>query len=100
MRPRAFVGLRSWAGHGPECARRLGGWAWGPCARSPSPVPQVDRPAHDTTSLPPCSPLPLLLLLWRVQIKSRKLHELTATAVPPKYQAGLARLKIKSAGKQ
>jgi hypothetical protein len=35
-----------------------------------------------------------------LQIKSRKLHELSASAVPSKYQAELARLKIKSAGKQ
>lgn len=31
------------------------------------------------------------------QIKARKLHELTASGVPEKYQAELARLKIKSA---
>lgn len=37
--------------------------------------------------------LPLLLL----QIKARKLHELAANGVPDKYQAELARMRIKSA---
>lgn len=40
--------------------------------------------------------LPVLLLVV-LQIKARKLHELAVNGVPEKYQAELARMRIKSA---